>query len=564
MPIPDIAVAAQACRVDEEIAKQIGSLTLCDLQTQRNSFLPISRLPTETLAAIFIISARDYHNTRNGYPTRTVPDWVNVSYVCRHWRDVALNCATLWSYLFITSPRWTEELLARSKQAGLKLHAEGRGAGLFFVRRVMNHMERIQELHLNLPHMFKDNFLSSPAPRLQNLKITVGFQNEPPQQFSTLFDGDTPALRTLELSYCPVTWNSFTLNGLTTLDLRSVPSQFQQNMVEFLATLSCMQDLRHLYLNNALASTAGFLSSPEFHSFQKIDLPRLSRLLIIAPLSTVIAFLACINVPTKTEVRLDCGFEDGVSLDDYAPLFSVLTQRFSTSTSQALSSPTCRSLVIDLIGYREILTFSSLERDCDSFDLMLPQDWGCNTPLKIRARLFVSDTRSDLDCILGKISSFVPLMDVQSLHVINPPVLPAIWRRALGHLPDLRYLKLSSGDLPDLASVLSLTDITTSEGVEDQGGHTNRSPDRMLAPALEELELDDIFFWKRTKKDKCPVDVQALCDALATRKGSSGQLTITQCIERIRRGRSVQEKRFNTVGSWTNGRYCVVEKDKVT
>ncbi|KAF8437276.1 hypothetical protein L210DRAFT_3547341 [Boletus edulis BED1] len=497
MPIPDMAVAAEARRVDEEIAKQIR--LLCDLQTQRNSFLPISRLPTETLAAIFIYSARNYHSTHSGYPTRTAPDWVNVSYVCRHWRNVALNCATLWSYyLFITSPRWTEELL---------LHADVYPSRLCFVKR----------LHLNLPQMcLKDHFLSSPAPRLQNLKMS---------QFSALFDGDTPALRTLELSRCPVPWYSFTLNGLTTLNLRS-------NTVEFLAT--------HLYLKDALASTAGFLSSPEFHSFQKIDLP-------------LIAFLACVNIPTKTEVRLDCRFEDGVSLDDYAPLFS------------ALSSPTFRSLVIDLqIGYREIPTFSSLERDCNSFGLMLPQDWGCNTPLKIRARLFVSDTRSDLDCILGKISSFVPLVDVQSLHVINPPVLPAIWRSALGHLPDLRYLKLSSGDLPDLAPVLSLTDITTSEGAEDQGGHTNRSPDRMLAPALEELELDDIFFWKRTKKDKCPVDVQALCDALATRKGSSGQLTITQCIERIRRGKSVQEKRFNTVGSWKNGRYCVVEKHKVT
>jgi hypothetical protein len=41
--------------------------------------------------------------------------WVNVSYVCRHWRNVALNCATLWTYLFVMSPRWTEELLARSK-----------------------------------------------------------------------------------------------------------------------------------------------------------------------------------------------------------------------------------------------------------------------------------------------------------------------------------------------------------------------------------------------------------------------------------------------------------------
>ncbi|KAF8138963.1 hypothetical protein EV363DRAFT_1208943 [Boletus edulis] len=543
LPIPDMEVATQARCLDEEIA---------DLQTQRNSCSLISpRFPTEILVAIFVCSAHDYHSTHFGYPIETAPNWVNVSYVCRHWRNVALNCPTLWGYLFITSPSWTEELLARSKQASLKLRANleyqsGRDRGLRFVRRVMNHIERIQELYLFLPDCFEDHFLSSPAPRLQTLMITVNYQKGSSHQFSALFDGDTPALRTLELLFCPVPWDSFTLHGLTTLDLRFVPSRSQQNMVEFLATLSRVQDLRHLYLQNALASTAGFLSSTEFRSFQKINLPRLSRLLIVAPLSTVIAFVACVNIPSKTEIRLDCGFEDGVSLHDYASLFSVLAQRFSTSTSQALSSPTFRSLVIDLT-YRPALTFSPLERDCDPFDFVLRRYWGCNTPLKIRVSWF-SDTRSSLDCILGDISTFVPLMDVQSFEVINPPVLPAIWRCALGHLQNLRYLELSSGDLPDLAPMLSLTDLTASEGAEGQGGRTNRNPDRMLAPALEELELFNISFWKRTKKDKCPVDVQALCDSLATRKGSSGQLTIDRCVERMRRGRS-------------NGRFREVEEE---
>ncbi|KAF8138949.1 hypothetical protein EV363DRAFT_1580617 [Boletus edulis] len=482
MPIPDMALAAQA-RLDEEIAKQ--TRPLCDLKTQRNSFSLISRLPTETLAAIFICSARDYHSTHNGCATETAPRWVNVSYVCRHWRNLALNCPTLWSYLFLTSPRWTEELLARSKKASLKLHAEVHQYMTLdplcrasdFVRRVMNHLERIQELHINLSSMcFKpeDSFLPSSAPRLQNLKISFCFNNEPRSlQFSTFFDGDTPALRTLELSCCPVPWYSFKLNGLTTLDLRLVPSLFQQNTAEFLATLSSMQDLRHLYLNHAVASAAAFLSSAEFHTFQKIDLPHLSRLLIDAPVSTVIAFLACVNIPMKTEVKLDCGFEDGVSLDDYASLFSVLAQRFSTSTSQALSTPPFRSLVIDLRGYSETLTFSPLERDCESFDLMLQQDWGrCNTRLKIKVCLFARHTKRGLDGILGDISAFVSLMDIQSVHVISPPLLPAIWRSALGRLRDLQYLKLSYGKLPDLAPVLSLTDVTTSEGAEGQGGRT--------------------------------------------------------------------------------------------
>ncbi|KAF8138969.1 hypothetical protein EV363DRAFT_554031 [Boletus edulis] len=291
----DMAVAAQARRVDEEIDKQIR--LLCDLQTQRNSFLLISRLPTETLAAIFICSARDYHSTQRGYPTRTAPGWVNVSYVCRHWRNVALNCPTLWSYLFFTSRRWTEELLARSKQASLKLYAtvhplDANHAGLCFVGQVMNfHMERIQELHLDLPYMHTEKPSLPSLSHLRKLQISVSFP--------ALFNGDTPALRTLKLSCCPVPWYSLKLNGLTTLDLRLVPSKFQQNMVEFLATLSSMQDLTHLYLHHAIASAAGFLSSAVFPYFPENQFTSSFSPFDRCSTSTVIALLACVNIPIE-------------------------------------------------------------------------------------------------------------------------------------------------------------------------------------------------------------------------------------------------------------------------
>jgi hypothetical protein len=52
-----MAAEAQA-RTDEEITKHI--LSLCNLRTRRNTFSLISRLPTETLAAVFVHYARDY------------------------------------------------------------------------------------------------------------------------------------------------------------------------------------------------------------------------------------------------------------------------------------------------------------------------------------------------------------------------------------------------------------------------------------------------------------------------------------------------------------------------
>ncbi|KAF8555397.1 hypothetical protein OG21DRAFT_913855 [Imleria badia] len=363
--------------MDEEITGPKS--VLFNISAQRNPPSFISRLPTETLEAIFIHGACDYHSEASGHAIASAPSWVNVSYVCRHWRSVALHCATLWTYLFLTSPRWTNELLARSKQAPLKLHVNmsyvgvSFKVGLYSLDQVMKHVERVQECHISLPlvPVMQENWLvsklSSPAPRLQHLTISVPDVPWEWQLPSELFDGDTPALRTLELIGCRVAWYSLQLSGLTTLSLCRVPARFHQNTGDLLATLRCMQDLTHLCLDHALASAAGFLSSAAFHTFQKINLPHLSRFWIAAPLSTVNALLSCINIPLKTEVRLECHFEHGSSLDDYAMFSSLLAKRFNVS---AQSSPTICSLAVKQWSEMAKLTFSGSKLDDPAVSVM--------------------------------------------------------------------------------------------------------------------------------------------------------------------------------------------------
>ncbi|KAF8550389.1 hypothetical protein OG21DRAFT_419864 [Imleria badia] len=256
-------------RTDEgTVAQKLG---LLDLYAQIDSHSFIFRLPTEILESIFIDCARDHHSKENDFLGQPVPNWVNVSYVCRHWRNVALDCPTLWSYLFAISLRWTEELLARSKQAPLKLYiiqdlTSPFSSELSFVEPVMKHVERIQELHLYIQEERSVagyfSRLSSPAPLLETLRITT--ERRSSEWSSILFNGDTPALRTLELSRCPVPWYSFKLGSLTRLSLHRIPVRFQQNMEAFLATLSCMENLIHLYLDSALGSAVDFLSSAAF------------------------------------------------------------------------------------------------------------------------------------------------------------------------------------------------------------------------------------------------------------------------------------------------------------
>ena len=136
-----------------------------------------------------------------------------------------------------------EELLVRSKQAPLKFHIRPDYLGdrdkmlseLRFVDQLIHHIERVQELHLFLPPLVEENFfpkLSSPAPRLQDLRISTLFASSQWELPSVLFDGDTPALRTLQLYNFPVAWYSFKLSSLTTLNLCHLPARFQQNTGE--------------------------------------------------------------------------------------------------------------------------------------------------------------------------------------------------------------------------------------------------------------------------------------------------------------------------------------------
>ena len=438
---PDSEVRA---RIDEEIA--VHALSIRELCARRNTLSPACCLPSELLANIFIHCALNHHNYPRYSSTKTVPSWVNISYVCRYWRSVALDCPTLWTYHFVASLRWTEELLARSKQAPLRIRivSKRRSWRWGLIEKLIDHAERIQEFDIEFPKRCNNQILSqlsSPAPRLQNLKISA--HNTSSSRPLVLFDGDTPALRTLELSGCPVLWSSFKPNALTTLCLYRVPEKTQQNTEEFLATLSHMQDLEHLYLDNALARAPGFPSSAAGE--MKISLPYLSRLLIAAPLSTVIALLSCINNPSKTQLRLCCFPENDTSLDNFTRLCSVLAQRFTPSEDQVVPISIIRSLLIrtaTVCSSGAGLTFSALERDCTWDSIPMHMDWGSNIPLRINFKLNSPMTMSKVNHVISEICSFMPLANVRSAHVIDPPFSPAFWRKLLGRLQELPFMFL--------------------------------------------------------------------------------------------------------------------------
>lgn len=95
------------------------------LKVFHNTLAPINRLPPELLASIFALTAqlvRESTEIGNGLA------WISVTHVCQLWRDVALDCTSLWCNLPYTHPALLEAMVERSKGAPLCIDFEGSNA----------------------------------------------------------------------------------------------------------------------------------------------------------------------------------------------------------------------------------------------------------------------------------------------------------------------------------------------------------------------------------------------------------------------------------------------------
>ncbi|TFK92957.1 hypothetical protein K466DRAFT_658871 [Polyporus arcularius HHB13444] len=100
-----------------------------------NAHSRIGRLPAHILALIFLEHATTFYKRRLAYyygvrgehigdaTHKDLYSWTTVAHVCRHWREVAVNYAQLWTFIVLderVSPHFIELLLKRS--CGLPLN----------------------------------------------------------------------------------------------------------------------------------------------------------------------------------------------------------------------------------------------------------------------------------------------------------------------------------------------------------------------------------------------------------------------------------------------------------
>jgi len=428
---------------------------------------------------------------------------------------------------------------------------------LSIVEQVMNHSQRMQKLRLDVISTSKETgyqilskFLSKRAPCLQHLDLS--YFDLPVGKSWTLLEENTPALRTLTLKRSSVPWHSLGPSVLTTLHLSSVRIVTHENtMAEFLAMLRRMPHLVQLSVENSLPSARSFLSNGEFRATPTIRLCHLSSMSItMTPLSTCTALLSCVDIPSRTKIRLEVKMENTTTLNDNVRLASLLAQRISQP-----NSPKFRSLAIGSL--RQIaLAFSTSERvERYSPDSLISIKSDDDALLKVVFD-FTDTPMNKLDYpVLRGICSQIPLMDIQSVHFLGLSHGPKFWRKMLVSLSDVRHIRFSRDYMPNITSMLSLPSHPLTRNWQD--GRADRGQGEIFVPSLEELELYHITLKRLCEgsdRDPYVADVQDLYDAIAMRKETGCRLTIKECCS-VTNGGVVEV--LDSVGQWESDQFRV-------
>ncbi|TFK68994.1 hypothetical protein BDN72DRAFT_841080 [Pluteus cervinus] len=284
------------------------------LEVARNGLLPISSLPNEILSNIFLTRRPNY----DAYEVK-MRGLLTLTWVCHHWRNVALATAPLWSYIGKENFHWAAESLIRSKQAPLDgiLDRVFDDPSTFDIDAlVLSQIHRFRRMKLSLGrHQRSDAavklgpVLTQPAPMLEVLELGYVAISTP------LFSGMSPLLHTVRLSWGRIKWTPKILPFIALKNLQIIYPATRFSVTTFVQTLP--PSLPHLETLE-LIRTFNSLTPPRTHPPTRVSFPNLKVLRLWGSgLGTLSQFFEFCSFSLLAEVNVDVTPDEGETVSGF-------------------------------------------------------------------------------------------------------------------------------------------------------------------------------------------------------------------------------------------------------
>ncbi len=305
---------------------------MASLLMRRNSLTPVFLLPPELLARVFHFHAL----VEPPWSNLNKLGWINVTHVCRHWRQVALDHASLWARIsgFPLNTTWVIEQLSRAKNAPLVIDLLGTPA-LETISMFPSHLPHTRELRLRgltTSHVkVVKELCGLEAPDLEHFELSLSVGS--PMTYedfdgTRLFKGKAPRLRTLSLCQVRVPWSFFPRCQFSQLKIILFEEEYARDDASSLASLNRLIDvltncptLEVLVLESCLPSIP-----PQSTPKRTVHLPRLSHLSLAGSSSRVVRFFEALKMPSSTKLNLHC-----VAENDGGPILPLVFAHFNHS-----------------------------------------------------------------------------------------------------------------------------------------------------------------------------------------------------------------------------------------
>ncbi|KAJ7624784.1 hypothetical protein FB45DRAFT_836816 [Roridomyces roridus] len=281
------------------------------IDRSHNEKLPISRLPPEILADIFLILCE-----AGGLPDYS---WTACSQVCAAWRAIALDTPVLWSHVIFSTSGWTRRCIERSKSAPLIVEANMTYTGLEDrVCGVLKLSDRIWKINLQFfaPSPLAITLLNGPFPILRSLSVNVSNYFLSPTL--TLNPDAYPMLRHLHFRSNVTFFPCHLPTGLVSLEI-SNGSDGGVSWEIFAQSLQSLPDLEVLTLHE-------FAVPPT--SAARIPLPALRELHLSACPAECARLVEALDAPLLRRYGLHLR-----TVDDAASMFATVLGGFADKDS---------------------------------------------------------------------------------------------------------------------------------------------------------------------------------------------------------------------------------------